>query len=147
MPATLGQLIRNRRRIDISLEDGSSIFIEYRPAALTERLRLEFEAAQEAAHAGTATGEQVITVMRDYLLSVIAAWDILDRNGTVIPLTEAGFRDHVDYEAMTFLMQTIMEDSHMGEANGARPSTPSGSTSSRVTKRATSRRHSRTGTR
>lgn len=135
MPGTLGQLIRNKRRIDIPLEDGASIFIEYRPAAITPRLEEELNAAR----ADAATSEQVFAAVTDYLLAVISAWDALDTSGNIIPLTVQGFHDAVDYESLMFLWDTIWNDASMGETNGANSQTPLESTSKPKAKRATSR--------
>lgn len=135
MPASLSQLVRNKRRIDIPLEDGASIFIEYRPAAITPRLEEEINAAREDA----ATKEQVFTAVAHYLLTAISAWDVLDTSGNVIPLTAEGFHDHVDYESLMLLFDTITTDAQMGEATGANSQTPSESTSKPKAKRATSR--------
>jgi hypothetical protein len=136
MPGTLGQLRRNRRRIDVPLDDGNSIFIEYRPGALTEGLRLEYETAM----ADTAEEWEKATFIRHFLLTVIEAWDVVDAEGQVIPLTEDGFIHKVGYDDQIFLMETIRADADMGEANGANSATPSSSTSSPKARRATSRR-------
>lgn len=143
MPGSLGQLVHNRRRIDIPLDDGNSIYIVYRPMALTPRLMEDFEAAQNE----RMTRRRQITLMSGYLLAVIEEWDALDKAGKVIPLTKEGFAENVDYEQQLALFQLITEDSHMGEANGANSSTPSDSTSSPMATRATSRRRRRHGSR
>lgn len=135
MPASLSQLVRNKRRIDIPLEDGASIFIEYRPAAITPRLEEELNAARTDA----ADRVQVFAAVTHYLLAVISAWDALDADGNVIPLTAQGFHDSVDYDSLMFLWDTITDDANMGETNGANSQTPSESTSKPKAKRATSR--------
>ena|SRR5690242_14459928 len=143
MPGTLGQLIRNRRRIDIPLGDGNSIFIEYRPAAITPRLEEELNAAR----ADAADRKQVFAAVTNYLLAVISQWDVTSkRTGEVIPLTPEGFYDDVDYDELMFLWDTITDDANMGEANGANSSEPSESTSKPMEPQATKPRPSRRGT-
>ncbi len=135
MPGTLGQLRRNQRRIEVPLDDGNSIFIVYRPGALTEGLRLEYETAM----ADTTDTWQQTTFMRHYLLTVIEAWDVIDNLGA-IPLTDEAFRTRVGYEDMVFLMETIQTDATMGEANARNSLPPSESPSKPKAQRATSRR-------
>lgn len=152
MPGSLlhvGELRRNRRRIDIPLDDGNSVYIEYRPAALTEGLRLEMQAVLEsdddASNDDGADNWQKMAVITHFLLAVIAEWDVLDKAGRPIPLTAEAFRDALDYEEQLFLFSTITEDSRLGERTGSDSLTPSASTLSPTGKPGKTRRRSRNG--
>lgn len=134
MPS-LNQLIRNRATVEIPTADADDpLRIEYQPAALTPRLLAQLEE-----YDGMSRQDQM-RLQASCLVAVVHQWNLNRADGSIIPLTVDAIMDEVDMEAQNMILMAVRTDARMGETNGAKPSTPSASTSSPTAKRATSRR-------
>lgn len=165
MPATMAQLLGDRARITINGAGGFSIFVDYRPQLITTRSMREelHRAAKNEPLIDTSALENVDETDTDKVLAAadaaldqaeaaviqkcvdrIIAWDLLDDDGRVVPITFEALCN-VDVRLLKRINQEIEADNRLGETNGANSSMPSVLPSSRAERRATSRRKSRNG--
>jgi hypothetical protein len=129
MPSKFTNLTPSRARLERHFEDGSSLFIEYRPTRVTPRQIHQADAIRAIGFENLPPAEQTkqIDETTQMLANCLIAWDLLDANDQPIPCTLEGLQD-VDLETQTAILELIMEDRRMGKvsANGQSPglSTP-----------------------
>jgi hypothetical protein len=119
MPANIGNLTVNRAHLERHFEDGSSLFIDYRPAQVTPRQLHKVQDMQQRNWDDLSPAEQnelmdsTVKMLADCLID----WDLLDRNNQPIPPTLEGLQD-VDYLSQVAILEMIVEDQRLGKPNG-----------------------------
>lgn len=126
MPPILGQLIRNRKRLEIPLEQGDPLVIIYRPAAITPRLEArltEFKDRDEDSLTDEEKQRAKAAVL-DYFEATLDDWNLEyprddeHPEGGKVPPTREGIGD-MFYDELMWLIEKIQDDQTAGEAAGA----------------------------
>ena len=127
MPATLGQLVRNLKRIDIPLEEGASLFIVYRPGAITPKMeaRLQEFKGRDTKTLTPEEQNRAKSAILDYIEATVYDWDLNypvspeHPKGGKVPPNRDGLGD-MFYDELIWLVEQIQGDQNTGEANGAK---------------------------
>jgi hypothetical protein len=128
MPASLAQVTSNHARMESEMPDGSTFFIEYRPAQITPRQLHALAAMEERPFDMLRTKEQadVLDATTRLLADCLIATDLTTSAGEPFPTTLEGLQD-VSYVDQAAMLNLIREDQRVGEANGS-GSSPASST-------------------
>lgn len=127
MPPILGQLVRNRKRLEIPLEQGDPLIITYRPAAITPRMEerlTEFKGRDEDSLTDEEKHRAKAAVL-DYFEATLDDWNLEypkspeHPKGGKVPPTREGISD-MYYDELMWLIEKIQGDQTAGEANGAK---------------------------
>jgi hypothetical protein len=155
MPATLGQLVRDRAFHKIELQGDASLNIWYRPGALTERLNArlnEFVGRDPESLTGEEQNRSAIA-MTDYLYAIVLEWDLLypDKEvpdpehpeqtiiipGGPVPVTRDAMRD-LPYDEQRFIVNELQDAARISKSNGSDLSETSPTSSQKADALATS---------
>ncbi len=136
MPASLSNLTTNHARIVRTFDDGSSIFIDYKPLSVTPRQFHRLQTLRNQVWEDLSADEQTeaVDTTTRLLASCLIAWDFVDEQGQPIPATLEGLQD-VSYEHQTLLLDMIQQDQQLPKVNGIGklPASISGTSTSPLT--------------
>lgn len=90
------------------------LIVDYYPARFTRKLQQELaerkRRVEEAEKTGETITEEESEAFADFVLKLLAGWDLTDDDGKPYPLTISSLVDDIGYLGMRRILDAILED-------------------------------------